>query len=165
MLKLCSCWLCLGVLSCLLAMPVNATTVYLVRHAEKQHSGNDPALTSCGQARAQALADYFATVPLVAVFSTPYQRTSQTAAAVADSKTLSVTLYDPAQPELLKQQLLAYTQPVLIVGHSNTVPQLVSLLSGIEVAALTEQQYSMLYQLQLGTESSVILRQQRFSCQ
>ena len=60
MLKLLSCWLCLGVLSCLLAMSVNATTVYLVRHAEKQHSGNDPALTSCGQARAQALADYFA---------------------------------------------------------------------------------------------------------
>ncbi|WP_214000768.1 phosphoglycerate mutase family protein [Arsukibacterium sp.] len=153
-----------GTASCALALQVSANTIYLVRHAEKQDDGKDPALSECGQARAQALADYFAKVPLAAVYATPYQRTQQTAAAVANSKHLPVKNYDPAKPEQLRQQLLAYSQPVLVVGHSNTVPQLVTLLSGIEMAPLTEQQYGLLYQVQLGEQGSVTLRHQSFGC-
>lgn len=148
----------------LLSSSALANTVYLVRHAEKQASGHDPALTACGQARAEALANYFAAVPLAAVYATPYQRTQQTATAVATGKRLAVTSYDPRQPEQLLQQLTAQSQPVLIVGHSNTVPQLVTLLSGIEMAPLTEQDYSMLYQLELNGQLSVTLTRQVFEC-
>ncbi|MBZ9611871.1 SixA phosphatase family protein [Rheinheimera maricola] len=148
----------------LLSSSAVANTVYLVRHAEKQNDGKDPALTACGQARAQALAAYFADVPLAAVYATPYQRTQQTAAAVAGSKKLAVTSYDPRQPEQLLQQLTALSQPVLVVGHSNTVPQLVSLASGIEMAPLTEQDYSLLYQLELAEQGSVTLSHQAFTC-
>lgn len=154
-----------GALSCLLALQLSADTVYLVRHAEKQGDSKDPPLSECGRARAQALADYFANIPLAAVYATPYQRTRQTAAAVAGHKQLPVNNYDPRQPEQLQQLLLKHTQPVLVVGHSNTVPQLVSLLSGIDMAALTEQEYSLLYQLQLGEQSSVTLKRQAFICQ
>lgn len=153
-----------GAASCLLALQVSANTIYLVRHAEKQDSSKDPALSKCGQARAAALAQYFSDIPLQAVYATPYQRTQQTAAAVANSKQLPVISYDPGKPAKLQQQLPAYTQPVLIVGHSNTVPQLVTLLSGIEMAPLTEQQYNMLYQVQLGEQGSVTLRRQPFVC-
>ncbi|MDX1678472.1 phosphoglycerate mutase family protein [Arsukibacterium sp.] len=153
-----------GAVSYLLALQVTANTIYLVRHAEKQDDGKDPALTACGQARAAALARYFHDIPLEAVYATPFQRTRQTAAAVADSKQQAVIPYDPAKPEQLKQQLMAHRQPVLVVGHSNTVPELVKLLSGIEVAPLTEQQYSLLYQVQLGGQRSVTLRHQPFSC-
>jgi phosphohistidine phosphatase SixA len=144
--------------------PAEANTVYLVRHAEKQGTGTDPALTGCGQARAAALADYFADIKLQAVFSTSYQRTQQTAAGVASSKQLAVIEYEPRQPEKLVQQLTNYNQAVLVVGHSNTVPQLVTLLSDIEIAPLTEQDYTMLYQVELGEQVSVTLRHQAFSC-
>jgi len=154
----------IGVVSCLLAMQVTANTIYLVRHAEKQDGSKDPALSACGQARAAALARYFDDIPLQAVFATPYQRTQQTAIAVATGKQLPVNSYDPAKPEPLRKQLLAYTAPVLVVGHSNTVPQLVTQLSGIEVAPLSELEYSMLYQLNLGDEIKVVLSRQAFSC-
>jgi broad specificity phosphatase PhoE len=154
-----------GAASCVLALQVSANTIYLVRHAEKQHGTKDPALSECGQARAAALARYFDDIPLQAVFATPYQRTQHTAAAVANRKQLPVSSYDPARPEQLRQQLIAYNAPVLVVGHSNTVPQLVTLLSGIEVAPLSEQEYSMLYQLQLGGEVKVVLSRQAFSCE
>ncbi|SNY45789.1 Histidine phosphatase superfamily (branch 1) [Arsukibacterium tuosuense] len=153
-----------GAVSCGLALQVSANTIYLVRHAEKQDGSKDPALSECGQARAAALAQYFSDIPLQAVFATPYQRTQQTAAAVANSKQLPVVSYDPGKPAKLQRQLAAYTQPVLIVGHSNTVPELVTLLSGIEMAPLTEQQYGLLYQVQLGEQASVTLRQQPFAC-
>ncbi|MCS4308552.1 broad specificity phosphatase PhoE [Rheinheimera pacifica] len=153
-----------GTLSCLFAPQLSADTVYLVRHAEKQGDSIDPPLSECGRARAQALAGYFANIPLAAVYATPYQRTRQTAAAVAAAKQLSVTDYDPRQSGQLVAQLTAQGQPVLVVGHSNTVPQLVSLLSDIEMAALTEQDYNLLYRVELGPQPAVMLTRQMFEC-
>ena len=141
-----------------------ADTVYLVRHAEKLADGTDPALTVCGQARADALATSLAGVKLAAVYATPYQRTQQTAAAVAKHQQLAVTDYDPHQAEPLVTQLKAQTLPVLVVGHSNTVPELVAQLSGIAMAALTEQDYDLLYQVKLTAPVSVSISWQSFQC-
>jgi broad specificity phosphatase PhoE len=150
----------------LLSVPVSALaqTVYLVRHAEKQPQGQDPGLTACGMERATALADSLAAVKLAAVYATPYQRTGQTAAAVAKQQQLAVTTYDPRQPELLLKQLTAHSQPVLVVGHSNTVPELVAQLSGIAMAPLTEQDYDLLYQVTLTAPASVRISRQNFRC-
>ncbi|WP_166841028.1 SixA phosphatase family protein [Rheinheimera pleomorphica] len=142
-----------------------ADTVYVVRHAEKHAEGKDPALTACGQARAEALASSLAGVKLAAVYATPYQRTRQTAAAVAKQQQLDITQYDPRQPEVLLAQLKTQTMPVLVVGHSNTVPELVELLSGIAMAPLTEQDYDLLYQVKLTTPASVNISRQSFRCQ
>ena len=141
-----------------------ADTVYLVRHAEKLADGKDPALTVCGQARADALATSLAGVKLAAVYATPYRRTQQTAAAVAKQKQLDITRYDPRQPEVLLAQLKAQTLPVLVVGHSNTVPELVAQLSGIAMAPLTEQDYDLLYQVKLTAPVSVSISRQSFQC-
>lgn len=141
-----------------------ADTVYLVRHAEKLAEGKDPALTVCGLARADALVTSLAGVKLAAVYATPYQRTRQTAAAVAKQQQLAVTDYDPRQVELLVTQLKAQTLPVLVVGHSNTVPELVAQLSGIAMAPLTEQDYDLLYQVKLTAPVSVSISRQSFRC-
>ena len=153
-----------GILLCALSMPLSANTIYLVRHAEKQHEGADPELTACGKARAQALAELLAEEPLSAVYATPYQRTQQTAAAVAMQQQLKVSLYDPREPSLLKEQLAQATGPVLVVGHSNTVPALVTLLSGIDVAPHSEQQFDLLYQVESNGSASVRISRQVFSC-
>jgi 2,3-bisphosphoglycerate-dependent phosphoglycerate mutase len=141
-----------------------ANTLYLVRHAEKQPTGADPSLTACGQARADALAASLAGIKLAAIYATPFQRTQQTALAVAQSQQLKVELYDPRQPDILAQQLRQHQQPVLIVGHSNTIPPLVTQLSGIAMAALTEQDYDMLYQVREEGNISVTLSRQAFRC-
>jgi len=153
-----------GILLCALSAPVAANTIYLVRHAEKQHEGADPALTECGKARAQALAALLSEVKLSAVYATPYKRTQQTAAAVAMQQQLKVSLYDPREPILLKEQLEQATGPVLVVGHSNTVPALVTMLSGIEVAPLSEQQFDLLYQVETNEVTSVRISRQNFVC-
>uniref|UniRef100_A0A486XWU5 Histidine phosphatase family protein n=1 Tax=Rheinheimera sp. BAL341 TaxID=1708203 RepID=A0A486XWU5_9GAMM len=154
----------LGVLSVLHVAPAVADTVYLVRHAEKLTDGKDPALTACGQARADALATSLAGVKLAAIYATPYQRTQQTAAAVAKPQQLDITQYDPRQPEVLLAQLKAQSLPVLVVGHSNTVPELVAQLSGIAMAPLTEQDYDLLYQVKLTAPVSVNISRQSFRC-
>ena len=151
-----------------------ANDIYLVRHAEKlsaKDTGSDPQLTACGQQRARYLADYFATIPLQAIYSTDYQRTKQTASPTANSKHLAIQLYDPRQLTALAETLRDNDYPVLVVGHSNTTPQLVALLqnptaSTAAISNIDEQDFAQIYQVTIGeTGISVKHSSQRFVCQ
>ena len=140
----------------LLSFPVIAEpvkTVYLIRHAEKgitEDHSRDPGLTPCGQKRAQALADFFKSVPLQMIYSTNYQRTLHTAAPIASAQQLEVRQYDPDQLEHFAQTLQQQPeQIILVVGHSNTTATLAGHLTGTSVAALTETDFDRLYQVLL----------------
>lgn len=117
----------------------------VVRHAEKAAvDPGDPALTDAGRARADALAASLADAPLAAVYATAYRRTQQTAAPSASTHALAVTTYDAKQPAgefaaRLKRAHAAGT--VLVVGHSNTVPEIAAALCGCAVAPMSEAEY------------------------
>lgn len=148
----------------LLAYPAQGalaeTTIYLVRHAEKASDGTrDPNLTVKGQARAKWLAGYFKDKGIVEVYSTNYKRTRQTAAPTAKALGLSVTLYDPRALSAFADQIRNTQVPSLIVGHSNTSPMLVNLLTGENWPELEEYQYDHVYRVILqkdGTASASV---------
>jgi phosphohistidine phosphatase SixA len=106
------------------------TVVYLVRHAEKVPDGTDPALSAAGQVRAQGLASLLAETAIDVIHSTDFRRTRDTAMPLARRLGLSVVLYDPSRPEALVDAILGAGGRHLVVGHSNTVPELVVLLGG-----------------------------------
>ncbi|USD39475.1 histidine phosphatase family protein [Ferrimonas sp. SCSIO 43195] len=117
----------------LTAAPIDTSPplmVVLVRHAEKQKSGSDPALTQQGEARAQALAKLLQSAQLDVVHSTDFARTRATAAPTAAALNVPVSLYDPRQLEAFANQLKRRGGRHLVVGHSNTTPALVGLLGG-----------------------------------
>ncbi len=123
--------------------------LYLVRHAQKQSTtsaNKDPILSQCGEAQAKALATLLQHVPLRQLYHTPYQRTLATANALVLPER-QLQSYSPAASTTLVAQLLQQQQTALIVGHSNTIPALVSLLSQTEVPTMDEQQYGLIYQL------------------
>ena len=121
---------------------------YLVRHSEKTTEKHDPGLTDEGQQRAQDLADRFAKVSLTAIYSSDYIRTRDTAAPVAAAKGLDITIYDPRDLESLAKTLLAQQGQFLIVGHSNTTPELSRRLGGLEGEPIVEAtEYNRLYVL------------------
>ncbi|WP_428265883.1 phosphoglycerate mutase family protein [Haliangium sp.] len=110
------------------ACATSVTTVYVVRHAEKQ-GGEDPELTAAGHARAQELARMLDGVPVSAVYSTDTKRTRQTAQPLAAAKGLSVQPY--AAPTDVRELAAAHKgQVVVVVGHSNTVPAIIDALGG-----------------------------------
>lgn len=119
-------------------------TWYFVRHFEKQ-TGDNPSLTVMGHSRAEQLAIYFSDKPLTAIYSTDYNRTIQTATPVADSKSLKILPYNPAQLSEFAERLKPLNS-VLVVGHSNTTPELLSLMGG-EVIHMEESDYGVVYQL------------------
>jgi len=105
-------------------------TYYLVRHAEKTLEKDDPGLTPAGHKRAQDLSQRLANIPLSKIFSSDYIRTRDTAAPVAKTKQLAVQIYDPRDLEGFAKSLLTQDGHILVVGHSNTTPQLSEFLGG-----------------------------------
>lgn len=117
-----------------LAMGQNkTTTIYLIRHAEKADNSQNPNLSEMGLLRASHWDDIFSAVHFDAIYSTNYNRTKQTAEATALTQKLTVTTYDPKGFSLQKIKNEHSGQAVLIVGHSNTIPDLVNKLIGQNV--------------------------------
>jgi broad specificity phosphatase PhoE len=123
-------------------------TLYLVRHAEKQENGGkDPGLTGSGRERAARLAKWLKPRKLEAVWSSDFRRSRETAGPAADGLNLPLRLYDVDALEAFAPQLLAEGRNALVVGHSNTSPELAGLLCGCPVAPIPESEYERIWRL------------------
>jgi len=128
------------------SIPEDSATYYLVRHAEKTTEAKDPGLTEGGEKRAKDLAKRLEDVTLTKIYTSDYIRTRNTAAPVAASQKVPVTLYDPRQLEAFAKKLLTETGHILVVGHSNTTPQLSEFLGGIAGKPIIEAtEYNRFY--------------------
>lgn len=111
------------------------STFYLIRHAEKDTSDSkniDPELIQKGLDRAIRWAEVFDQVPLDAIYSTNYERTLMTAAPTSVKKDIDVQYYDPREIDIEALKSDSEGKNVLIVGHSNTTPDLTNKILGIE---------------------------------
>ena len=111
------------------------STYYLVRHAEKDRSdktNSNPELTEQGKQRAAKWSSVFGDVAFDAVYSTNYLRTIATTKPTATAQGLEIQFYNPRElySKDFQQETLGKT--VLIVGHSNTTPQFVNAILGID---------------------------------
>jgi 2,3-bisphosphoglycerate-dependent phosphoglycerate mutase len=142
------------------------TTVWIVRHAEKDlknPSDPDPALSIDGQERAKDLASLLLPKRVLAVYSTPFKRARQTAEPTAYGHGVIVQTYDPADPAALAASVLRQHKggSVLIVGHSNTVLELVEAF-GIKrpIPALSEDEYDYIFAVTVQGNSIQLLTSQ-----
>lgn len=126
-----------------------ATTILLVRHAERADDGTrDPGLTDAGARRSQALAGLLVDAGVTAIHSTETRRTLATAAPLADALGLVPTHYDPGALADFADGLVALPGRHLVVGHSNTTPTLAEHLGGEGHGAIVEAwEYDRLYVL------------------
>jgi phosphohistidine phosphatase SixA len=102
------------------------TTVLLVRHGEKS---ND-ALTTQGLARAEKLAHAARKAGIKAIYTTNFNRTRQTVQPLAQALNLQPIVYN--DNAWLVSQVMANHRGdvVLVAGHSNTVPEIITALGG-----------------------------------
>jgi broad specificity phosphatase PhoE len=147
-IRQCQALLWLGTLA--LASTVNAAPqiqqLYLVRHAEKAGDSKDPPLSACGSAQAAALATLLGQLDIPSLYHSGYQRTKQTATASL-KEGRSLQQYDAKNLAALAAQLQSTGENALVVGHSNTTPQLATMLSKLPAPELGEQDYGRVYQL------------------
>lgn len=118
--------------------------VFVIRHLQKGQ-GDDPSLTAEGAAGAERLAEMLDNKGIVAVFATPTRRAMETAAPLAKRLGIAITPYDPKGPGALAAAVAAAPGPALVVGHSNTIHDLVGRFGGTPPAPLTEEDYGTLF--------------------
>ncbi|MDX5347142.1 MAG: histidine phosphatase family protein, partial [Hymenobacteraceae bacterium] len=148
--------------------PPPATTIYIVRHAEKDASNPsnpDPGLSADGQERALALLQKLEKDSVAALYATPYKRTNFTLKPLADARKLSIITYQPTDyAGLVKQIKDNYlNKTVVVAGHSNTVLEIVEALGANKpVPALTESDYDYLFKVVIPKEGAVTAEALRY---
>lgn len=120
---------------------------FLVRHAEKQ-GGSDPSLTEAGAARAERLAAQLEKAGIEAVYATDTKRAQETGAPLAEALGLEIISYDPFDLDGFAADLKAAGQTALVVGHSNTTPNLAEKLGGESHGLISDDDYDRLYCLE-----------------
>ena len=144
MLKL---WL-LAALAALAAVPALAQpTVYVMRHLEKAADGNDPALSPLGRRNAARLPALLGATPPDAIYVSTTRRARETAAPLATALRLTPEEYNPRDTPALIARVRAETGTVLIVGHSNTVPEIVAALGGARPADIPEERFGDIWRV------------------
>lgn len=107
---------------------------YIVRHAEKAtaetNMSSDVPLTEKGKERAEELKRALLKKRIAYVFSTNTIRTKSTAQPTADYFHLTTEVYGPQPTQAFINLLKSKKRNGLIVGHSNTVDDIVNMLCG-----------------------------------
>lgn len=141
------------------------TMLIVVRHAEKSADDpKDPNLSEQGNARARQLAVVLKAANLKAVYTTQYKRTQQTGEPSATQAGLLLEVRDATKEnaetyvsDLLKEiQKLHRGETVLIVGHSNTVPDIVKHITGQDIAPIGENEFDRIYVITLGKKPRLL---------
>lgn len=108
---------------------------------------NDPPLTEAGKERAEALKEILKTKKIGYIFSTNTIRTKTTAEPTRVHFNLVTELYAPAPDSVFINKLKSLKKNTLIVGHSNTVDDIVNKLCGVTKipADLKDAEYDNLF--------------------
>lgn len=140
------------------ALDAKTQTVFLLRHAEKASAPNaDPILSEAGVARAARLPGMFENAPPQAVFSSQFQRTKLTALPLAQAVGIEVHVMPVTKEnaahyaDQIREQICALPDRsiVVVVGHSNTIPDTITRLTGEPVTAIGESRHNQIFMVRL----------------
>ena len=127
--------------------------VFIVRHAERADAGMaaakvpgaDPDLSGAGVARANSLAAMLKDARIRTVITTEFKRTKQTGEPVATAAGVSPTVIDSKDVAGLLKTVRSSTGNVLVVGHSNTLPDVLKGLGVTEPITIGEDEFDSLF--------------------
>lgn len=141
--------LALATLVWLVHPAVAEPTIFLVRHAEKSQAGDakDPELSDVGHARAAALAVLLKDAGITAIYATEFKRTQQTAEPFAHAAGIKTTIVPAKEAETLVVRLKEAQGNALIIGHSNTIPEILKSLGARDPPPINDSDYDNLFVL------------------
>jgi broad specificity phosphatase PhoE len=125
------------------------TTIILVRHAERHvtFAGTDPPISKQGARRAEALAHALRDAGIGAIYSTHWRRNRETAAPLARLLGDSVQVVGQGDAAVFARRVVAENRngAALVVGHSDTIPQILAALTGQPVTPFPAGEFDGMY--------------------
>jgi len=134
------------------------TTIYLVRHAEKDLSDttDNPALTMKGESRAIHLMELFKKDSVHGIYSTKYDRNINTVQPLADLKELEIGIFDwyewqPMMDNVLKEK----NKTFVICGHGDNLLPMIEYAKGKKPQeSLAHDEYDKIFKLEVYKDST-----------
>jgi broad specificity phosphatase PhoE len=130
------------------ALKLVTTTIFLIRHADITVSNNpDPSLNAAGQARAQELVHVLGQETLAAIYASEFRRTRETVHPLAQHLGVTVGVINSADVNALVQDIRSHHigKRVLVAGHSNTIPQIISSFGGGQIPNIQPTEFDRLF--------------------
>ncbi len=122
------------------------TQYYFTRHAEKADSSKNPDLSEKGLERAQEWKTLFSEINFDAVYSTDFNRTLQTIQPIVADNNQLLKIYNPKMIDIEAFKKETHGKTILIVGHSNTIPNMVNqIIKENKYTNIEENQFGNLY--------------------
>jgi phosphohistidine phosphatase SixA len=135
------------------------TTVILLRHAERADAPReDPPLNEAGAARAQKLANLLSAAGVKAIYTSQFLRTKQTAEPLAKQLGITVTpialkskqsnpreVAEESIRQIVDKVMERPGETSLVIGHSNSVPDVIRMLGGDTVPTIDEKTFDNLF--------------------
>jgi broad specificity phosphatase PhoE len=139
----------LAILAVLLPVAARAQssgTVFLVRHAEKLSTARDATLSPQGHKRAECLAHTLGDAGIQVIFASGFVRTQETARPLAKKLGLKATTVEYKDTAGLVDKLRAMADKnVLVVAHSDTLPEIIEKLGAGKVDPIKEEEFDRLF--------------------
>lgn len=149
--------LLLGLAACVTNAASPAKAIYVMRHLQKG-SGDDPQLSAEGRTNAQRLFEVLKRDLPKAIFVSTTRRARETAEPLAERLGITLTPYDPRNAAALIEAIEAEERNVLIIGHSNTVPDIIGRLGGTAPPPLSEEDYGDIWRIDGRTRAVTKIR-------
>jgi broad specificity phosphatase PhoE len=122
------------------------STLFVVRHAEKvEGADKDSDLSEAGRARAEALAKMLKDAGIIAIYATEFKLTQETAAPLAKALGINVTKLAAKDAATLASKLRNLKANALVVGHGNTIGDLIKALGIDAPIDIAEADYDNLF--------------------
>jgi phosphohistidine phosphatase SixA len=137
------------------------TTIYLVRHAEKE-KGDDPLLTDAGKQRAGDLMRVLKTKNIQRIYVTQYRRTQMTADSLRIQFGIDTVHYlaDTTGNNLVEEikEHNDFGKTILVIGHSNTLAFIIKKLGIPEqlIPEIADNEFDYLFIVQLTNEGAAL---------
>lgn len=133
--------------ACATVPPAPVPNIYVVRHLHTPEGVPNAQLTAEGRAAAVRLADWLRRDPPATILVSDTDRARDTAAPTAARYRAAVLVYDNRDTPALVAQILAAKGTVLVVGHSNTVPDIIAQLGGTRPAPLVHKDFGDIWRI------------------
>lgn len=144
----------LFILICQLSATAWSQTIFIVRHGEKVDESRDPLLSLKGKQRALNLAMHLRDADIKRVYATEFQRTQMTAAPLAEARQIALTPYAAKESASLGKTLLNTEANTLVVGHSNTLLDILKGMGITDVKPVADDEYDRLIVVTLNKNAS-----------
>lgn len=141
-----------------------ATTVLIVRHAERADDSTDSDLSEEGERRAETLARMLRLSGVSAVFSTDTTRARETVNNYADMHGIAITPYRTVEEIASRIKSDHVGQSALVAGHSNTVSPIAEAL-GVNPVPDTGEEYDNLFVVTISSDGTASLTHLKFQIQ